>query len=224
MLDLSQNPNPDKLALLRTGDLVRQRLNADPALYRVPVEQAEIWTRSAFLTEEECDRLVAMIDAVAFPSDVLGHGYSEVMRSSSSANLDCEDPLVQTIEQRIDDLLGLPHEWGESVQGQRYLPGQEFKEHLDTFWTLADYWKDEAIKGGQRSFTAMVYLSEVKAGGDTHFPTLRATIPPQKGVILIWNNARPDGSLNEATLHAGLPVEEGSKYIITKWYRTRPWG
>lgn len=224
MLDLSQNPNPDKLALLRTGDLVRQKLNAEPTLYRVPVEQAEIWTRSAFLSEQECDRLVAMIDAVAFPSDVLGHGYSEVMRSSSSANLDCEDPLVRIIEQRIDDLLGLPHEWGESVQGQRYLPGQEFKEHLDTFWTLADYWKEEALKGGQRSFTAMVYLSEVTAGGDTHFPTLRATIPPQKGVILIWNNARPDGSLNEATLHAGLPVEEGSKYIITKWYRTRPWG
>jgi prolyl 4-hydroxylase len=24
-------------------------------------------------------------------------------------------------------------------------------------------------------------------------------------------------------LHQGLPVEAGLKYIITKWYRERPW-
>jgi len=25
-------------------------------------------------------------------------------------------------------------------------------------------------------------------------------------------------------MHAGTPVTEGVKYIITKWYRVRPWG
>jgi prolyl 4-hydroxylase len=167
---------------------------------------------------------MAMIDQVAFPSDVLGHGYTEAWRSSSSANLDRDDPLVQSIEQRIDALLGLPHEWGETVQGQRYQPGQQFKDHLDSFWTLADYWQEEARRGGQRCFTAMIYLNDVEAGGSTDFPNLGVSIPPQKGVILVWNNARPDGSLNEYTLHAGRPVEAGTKYIVTKWYRTRPWG
>jgi prolyl 4-hydroxylase len=33
-----------------------------------------------------------------------------------------------------------------------------------------------------------------------------------------------DGEPNVMTLHAGTPVVQGTKYIITKWYRTRPWG
>ena len=26
------------------------------------------------------------------------------------------------------------------------------------------------------------------------------------------------------SLHTGCPVEGGIKYVITKWYRERPWG
>jgi prolyl 4-hydroxylase len=39
-----------------------------------------------------------------------------------------------------------------------------------------------------------------------------------------WNNHRPDGTLNAATLHHGMKVRKGVKYVITKWYRERPWG
>jgi prolyl 4-hydroxylase len=28
---------------------------------------------------------------------------------------------------------------------------------------------------------------------------------------------------NPWTIHAGMPVVRGVKYIITKWYRTRRW-
>jgi prolyl 4-hydroxylase len=42
-------------------------------------------------------------------------------------------------------------------------------------------------------------------------------------VLLIWNNALPDGRPNEGTMHAGMPVVKGVKYVITRWYRTRPW-
>lgn len=222
--ELALARNPDKLALLRTGAHVRRKLDGDPAVYKVPVDGAQVWTRSDFLSQQECGALTAMIDALAEPSDVLNHGYTEVWRTSSSANLDRTDPLIRSIDQRIDALLDLPYAWGETIQGQRYEPGQQFKDHMDTFWTSAPYWKDESRRGGQRSFTAMVYLNDVAAGGSTDFPRLGISVPPQMGVILIWNNASPDGSLNENTLHAGRPVEQGVKYIITKWYRTRKWG
>ena len=29
---------------------------------------------------------------------------------------------------------------------------------------------------------------------------------------------------NVATLHHGMKVRKGVKYVITKWYRERPWG
>jgi prolyl 4-hydroxylase len=48
-------------------------------------------------------------------------------------------------------------------------------------------------------------------------------IPPQRGAILLWNNATPDGEPNDMTVHAGTPPAGGAKYVITKWYRTRPW-
>jgi prolyl 4-hydroxylase len=191
-------PNPDKVALMRLGAQVRGRLEVDPAVHKVPVEAAEIWALSEFVSPDECNQLIAMVDR--------------------------GDPFVKMIERRIDDLLGIPHEFGETMQGQRYALGQEFKQHQDWFWTKAPYWKTESKRGGQRSITAMIYLNDVEEGGTTDFPRIGVSIPPQRGALIVWNNACPDGSLNQATLHAGTPVIKGTKYIITKWYRTRKWG
>lgn len=217
-------PNPDKAALKAQGALVRERLAANPDVYRVPVDRAEIWALSDFLNAAECERLVGMIDATAKPSGVLDHGYNQLWRSSYSGDVDRNDPFVRMIERRIDDLLGIPHDHGETMQGQRYLPGQEFKPHMDWFWTKAPYWKQEAKRGGQRSVTAMIYLTDVEEGGSTDFPNIGVSIPPQQGVLVVWNNAAADGALNNDMLHAGTPVVRGAKYVITKWYRTRTWG
>lgn len=224
MNDITANPCPDQVALAAVGAQVRARLDSAEGVYRAPVEGADLWTAGEFLSDEQCERLIAMIDAAAEPSGVLNHGTTEIWRTSYSANFDRSDPFVQEIEQRFEDLLGLPNVWSETIQGQRYHPGQMFRDHLDAFWTNADYWPDEVRRGGQRSITAMVYLNDVAAGGETEFPHLRASIPPQKGVIVVWDNSAADGTVNPRTLHAGREVREGVKYIITKWYRTRPWG
>lgn len=217
-------PNPEQAALRQLGARVRERLEADAGVYKVPIEAAEIWALSDFISSQECDEMIAMIDRTALPSRVLDHGYHQNWRSSYSGDVERDDPFVRMIERRIDDLLGIPHEWGETIQGQRYREGQEFKPHMDWFWTKAPYWKEEAKRGGQRSFTAMIYLNAVEDGGTTDFPNIGVSIPPQRGALLVWNNACLDGSLNNATMHAGMPVTKGEKYVITKWYRTRKWG
>ena len=144
------SPNPDKSALTRVGTAVRNRLAADPSVQKVPVEQAEIWAVSQFLSPAECQQLIAMIDVVAKPSRVFDHGYGANFRTSYSGDVVRSDPFVRMVERRIDDLLGMPHDNGETIQGQRYLPGQEFKPHMDWFFSKASYWKDEARRGGQR--------------------------------------------------------------------------
>ena len=217
-------PNPDKVALLRTGAHVRRRLDADPRAQRVATDQAEIWTVPGLLAADECASLIAMIDRTAQPSKVFDHGIKEVWRTSSSGNVERDDPFVKMLEQRIDTLLGLPRAFGETMQGQRYLVGQQFKYHLDLFWTKADYWKQEAKQGGQRAITAMCFLNDVDEGGATAFTELGIDVVPERGKLLVWNNNLPDGKPNELTMHAGTPVLKGSKYIITKWYRTRKWG
>lgn len=70
----------------------------------------------------------------------------------------------------------------------------------------------------------MAFLNEVGKGGETQFVEAEIKIAPKPGVLLVWNNALPDGTPNEGTLHAGTPVIEGVKYVLTRWYRTRKWG
>ncbi|MDZ4137418.1 MAG: 2OG-Fe(II) oxygenase, partial [Erythrobacter sp.] len=177
----------------------------------------------SFLVPAECETLCAMIDAVARPSALHEMDYASGYRTSFSGDLDPADALVKAISCRIDALLGLDSAIGEPIQGQRYAPGQQYKPHNDWFYTSESYWPVEKARGGQRSWTAMAYLNAVEAGGATMFSALDIQIQPRPGVLLIWNNALPDGRPNEATLHAGLPVERGAKYVITKWYRTRVW-
>jgi prolyl 4-hydroxylase len=68
----------------------------------------------------------------------------------------------------------------------------------------------------------MIYLNEPAGGGATRFKYLNLSIAPTAGRILIWNNLALDGSPNPWTMHAGEPVTAGGKYILTKWYRERP--
>jgi prolyl 4-hydroxylase len=215
---------PDQAALARLGASVRERLETDPSVHRLPAEEIEIYAVGEFLTPPECDRLIAIIDAVAQPSLLYTTPYDVGHRTSYSGDVDHSDPFVRMIERRIDDLLGIPPEFGETVQGQRYHPGQEFKAHQDYFHTTQSYWQQEKRRGGQRSWTAMAFLNDVEEGGATEFPTIGLRIPPQAGALLIWNNMNPDGTPNPLTLHAGTPVVRGVKHIITKWYRSRDWG
>jgi prolyl 4-hydroxylase len=216
--------HPDKAALAAMGAAVLKRIEANSDFYRLPAEKADIFALGGFMSESECARMRGLIDQVAKPSQAFSISYSSAFRTSYSGDVDPWDPFVRKIQRRFDDLLGIPGEYGETIQGQRYLPGQEFRSHCDWFHTEADYWDKEAARGGQRSWTAMVFLNDVEEGGMTDFKALGFSIQPTTGVLLTWNNANPKGEVNKWTLHAATPVVKGSKYIITKWYRTRKWG
>ena len=220
---MSDAPIADRAAIRRVGDEVRRRLAADPLVYRFPEQRAELIAVHDFIAPAECGTLMQMIDRVARPSSVFDEPIGSPYRTSYSGDMERDDSFVQMIERRISDLLGINQSWGETVQGQRYAVGQEFQAHFDAFDTTAPYWPAESAGAGQRCWTAMVYLNAVEAGGATHFPALGLSIPPQPGLLLAWNNALPDGRLNPDVMHAGTPVIQGVKYIITKWYRTRRW-
>jgi prolyl 4-hydroxylase len=213
----------DQAGLVEVGQIVRTRLAGDPSVYKVPTDKAEIFAIGDFLSAAECQQLIGMIDAVARPSTLHELDYASGYRTSFSGDLDRDHSFVAGIARRIDDTLGIDPAFGEPIQGQRYLPGQQFKPHNDWFYTSEKYWPSEDARGGQRSWTAMAYLNTVEEGGDTHFTHVGIKIEPKPGVLMIWNNAHPDGVPNVDTMHAGTPVTKGAKYVITRWYRTRPW-
>ncbi|MEW4448363.1 2OG-Fe(II) oxygenase [Qipengyuania sp. JC766] len=214
---------PDQDALRRVGKSVREKLEDNPRVHRVPNDKVEIYAISDFLSVEECQKLIHMTDVVAQPSVLYDRDYDSGFRTSYSGNYNPNDPLVRTVSDRMDKLLGIRKENGEYIQGQRYMPGQQFKPHNDWFYTDQPYWKGERKRGGQRSWTAMAFLNNVEEGGATHFTHAGIKIQPKCGVLLTWNNALEDGSPNPDTMHAGTPVVRGVKYVLTKWYRTRKW-
>jgi prolyl 4-hydroxylase len=122
----------------------------------------------------------------------------------------------------ICDLLGIAPQFGEPLQGQRYDVGQEFKAHTDTFNPGGYDFYVHAANGGQRTWTAMVYLNAPDEGGATRFKLIGKTIQPETGKLLTWNNLDSSGQPNMATMHHGMKVRRGVKYIITKWFRESP--
>jgi hypothetical protein len=119
--------------LRRLGRKVRTRLQANSSVRRIEVENAELWAVPRFLDGVACGRLMTIIDGVAQPSTLHDVDYGRV-RSSYSGDIDPGDPFIGALQQRIDDLLGIDPANGETIQGQRYLPGQEFLPHTDWFW------------------------------------------------------------------------------------------
>jgi prolyl 4-hydroxylase len=44
-------------------------------------------------------------------------------------------------------------------------------------------------------------------------------VTPKKGRALAWKNLKDDGSPDYESLHAGLPVLAGTKWIAVVWIR-----
>jgi prolyl 4-hydroxylase len=205
------------------GASVRARLQATQGVARIPKDRLEAYVVPDFLDPAECEALIRLIDAGRIPSGLLAPSDDPEFRTSESCNLDPADPLVAELNRGIDALLGIESPHGEPVQGQRYAVGQQFKPHHDFFHTSEPYWPAMEQTGGQRTWTAMVFLNKPEAGGQTAFPKAGLRITPAAGYLLVWNNLDAAGEPNDFSLHQGLPVEAGVKYVLTKWYRERPW-
>lgn len=202
------------------GASVRQSSHSHPGVHRLPVAPLEIFLMRDFLDEAECARLIAHIDENRQPSGLLAPAEPD-FRTSETCCFSERVELVSRVEARIDALIGVDGAYGEKVQGQRYAVGQQFKAHHDFFHTDQPYWSEQQRIAGQRTWTVMAFLNVPEAGGKTFFPAFGLRVTPRRGNLLIWNNLYDDGRPNPASLHQGLPVEAGVKYVLTKWYRER---
>lgn len=190
---------------------------------RVPTPKLSLFIRRGFLTPEECAGVIDRIDANRAPSTVTDFNGDAAFRTSETCHFDHGDLLIRTIDERIRDFSRLDLKYGEPMQGQRYAVGQEFKAHTDYFEPQGTDYAEHTTVSGQRTWTVMIYLNEPEAGGATRFKAIDKTVQPETGKLLAWNNRRPDGSPNPSTIHHGMKVRAGLKYVITKWFRERPW-
>ena len=175
------------------------------------------------LTGEECDELVALARprlARALTVDATGNLQVDHRRTSAGMFFKLgELPLVAQLEQRIAGLLEIPVSHGEGLQILHYLPGQEYTPHYDWFDPEQPGFAAVTERGGQRIASVVMYLNTPEAGGGTAFPAAGLTVTALRGSAVYFAYESGDTS----SLHAGLPVLGGEKWIATKWLRERPY-
>ena len=169
---------------------------------------------------ETCAAIIGRIDARRRPSEIADDVGIANFRTSETCDLDGSDPAVAAWTKNRGAARPAACA-SEPIQGQRYAPGQEFKPHTDTFEPGGYDFYVHTAERGQRTWTAMIYLNQPEEGGATRFKTIGKTIQPETGKLLAWNNLLPGGQPNPATLHQGMKVRKGTKYIVTKWFRER---
>lgn len=187
---------------------------------KLDADGIDIWRVTDFTSKAECQQLIKLIRLKLKPSKLASQDPDLNFRTSRTCELgSMKHRLVIKIENRICDLLRINHKYSEPIQGQYYEVGEQFKSHTD-FFEIEELEK-LSDNMGQRTYTVMIYLNDVLEGGETLFPKVRKKFVPKMGDAIIWCNLRPDGTPNHETLHHALPVKNGFKAILTKWFRER---
>jgi len=202
---------------------VIESIMAHEGVQRVPSPKLTLFVHKRFLEPPLCAAIIAQIDANRRPSTVSDYNGDDAFRTSETCDLPYDDPTVVEIDRRITALTRMDPQHGEPMQGQRYAIGQEFKAHTDYFEPRGQDYAKFCTVSGQRTWTVMIYLNDVETGGATRFKAIDKIVQPEAGKLLAWNNLRPDGRVNPSTLHHGMKVRAGTKYVITKWFRERVW-
>ena len=191
-----------------------------PRAWRLDTPLAQLYDIPNLLSPQDCLDVIEAINGALQPSTVT-RGSSDY-RTSRTCHLRQNHPdLAARLDQRFADLLGVDPRLSEPIQGQRYDPGEYFKEHTDWFSPGTKEFAEHTKSGGQRTWTVMIYLNAVERGGETCFKRLGRCFTPAPGLGLAWNNLQADGTPNPFTLHEAMPVEEGHKWVITKWFRSQ---
>jgi hypothetical protein len=129
--------------------------------------------------------------------------------SVSTAFYPGESKFSLIMAERISKATGLKPENGGKFQLTSYDEGVGYKTHTDCA---------ENDEKRDRFGTILVYLQDVKDGGETRFPELNITVKPKAGRALIWNSMDSEGNCDPTTVHSADKVIRGRKVILQRWY------
>ena len=179
-----------------------------------------------FLSETECKSIINMTTGQFKRSEVVSKEKITSKRTSYQTWLtDFDNPIIKKISQLAIVFTKLPRKNQENLQVVRYEKSQEYKPHYDACIPYIDTNCQEDLEkmGSFRFATVLVYLNDDYSGGGTFFPKRNYTVTPKQGKVIMFYNLSPTNrNVLESSLHGGLPVTEGKKYICNFWIRLKP--
>lgn len=176
------------------------------------------------LSKKECKQIIndysTFVQARTHSNDL---EQDKQIRKAENAVYEEESELLQKVRQIIAEKTGTDisqQEYPLSVI--KYEIGGEYKPHHD-HWEHNQNNSHRNPQMGNRWKTAILYLNDNYEGGETHFPNWDTKIKGKAGELVTWTNLNKNRMPNTDTIHAGLPVTKGTKYIIVSWIREFPY-
>jgi len=217
-VELVEAPRLPRGTSIRTGDrTVRVAARIDRPVLSV---------LNDVLNDDECTELIELARPRLQPSTIVdpqtGRDVVTGLRTSSGMFFrPFENALVARIDRRLAELMNLPIEHGEGLQVLHYASGAGSAPHHDFLAPTNAANCASVARSGQRVSTLVAYLNDVPAGGETLFPAIGLSVSPQRGHAVCFEYCNRAGELDEALLHASRPVEQGEKWVATKWMRSQ---
>lgn len=224
--DAGKLPNHILQAPSAWQNIMQKRGNMATIKLVISLNSPRLMVLDDFLSDAECDVLVQLSKAKMEDSTVIdpvtGQFVKHPERTSRGTHFEHQSSdIVIAIENRIAEVFGFETKQQEAIQILQYALGGEYKAHFD-FFSPSDASSHALIaEGGQRLATLIMYLNTPLEGGSTDLPNLGLSIRAKKGSALYFENINQQGEVDERTLHAGMPIIAGEKWIATKWLRER---
>jgi prolyl 4-hydroxylase len=206
-----------ELQLLERMDLDEEGNPATVPAGRELSKSPRVWQFPQLFTADECNYLSAFAAPFLQPATVIdnatGKAIRNPIRTSHTAQLTppLENLVVHALNRRLAAATDTHVSQGEPLQVLRYLPGQEYKTHIDAIPALEN----------QRILTALVYLNEGFEGGATRFVATGLSGRGRCGGGLVFRNVDDDGHPDKQAAHCGMPVTKGVKLLASRWIRQR---
>lgn len=217
--------------VLRERELFKS-INAVPRLVDLPapvsvsmaLKMPPILVLDNLLTDEECDTLIKDATPRLTDSSVVetttGNSVPSENRISRGMFFQlAETPTVARIEDRLVKMFDWTPKHHEGLQVLHYGIGGRYDPHHDYFLPSTESATKLTAETGQRLGTVLLYLNTPEEGGGTQFTDIGLEVAARKGSGVFFSYDRPHPSTR--TLHAGLPVVKGEKWVATFWFREK---
>ncbi len=134
------------------------------------------------------------------------------------------DLVLLLLRERVSRLTKLPTVFMEPPRIFHYALGEGIKPHYDRIGNAVEGYGKEGGYLGDRIVTLILYLNDDFEGGDLEFPKVGYKCKGAKGDAVYFAHVDPSGKQDPLSLHAGLVVTKGEKWVLSQWIHDRTFG
>jgi predicted 2-oxoglutarate/Fe(II)-dependent dioxygenase YbiX len=197
---------------------------------RTPLTEApRVRLAEAFVPPQVCDWLIGRarghLRAAMMYDGETKTEWADPHRTCSDYQFDIlnTDLVVQLVRQKIAATTGLPPLVMEPPRIFHYALGQDIKAHFDRAGDGVKGYGDSGYLG-DRIVTFLLYLNDGYEGGELSFPRTGFQCKGAKGDGIYFAHIDASGKQDPLSLHAGLVITRGEKWVMSQWIHDRPFG